>query len=833
MAKINKKDFDRNIDDQIRGYNTLVELQKKELEGLSQVFSLESQRTKALLEVQKAENERNVRYQEYINLQQQASQGQVSVSKVTLTTIEKHLKKEQEHINKLKTKEKILRSISTIKFPDFSALAEMKMFNDKPIRVAIIELGIGAEKGQQIRDAFYEAAPKAAQLGASMKDLYQIQTQYTAESGRALALTGKQLQDITEIGKGTAIGVQNAGRLAAQFELIGINTERTKEIVQGIVDSSERMGVNVNKVLKIMSGNFKQLNTYAFKDGVKGMAKMAQYAEKFKVDINASINSAEQARTLEGAIEMASQLQILGGEFTKADPFEMFHLSRNDPGKFTQKLNEMTKGMASLVKTSEGFELKISPLDLDRLKFAAQATGQDFSNLVEQAQRMGDIQAMNRQMLGTAFSKQDRELIQSMAKLDSKAGIYKILGKDISKLSQQEIESLKIQQTTLRQRAEAAQTFDEKFANTIQSMKLTLLPILDGVNAVFDTIHPYLKGISDWMGSMPKWTKTGLAFAGGLLGAGILLGKVANVFKSIPFLGKLMSSGGATKAATSATATGAGAMGGKGAFGAGAGAGAKMLGGGAGIGLASAGIGAGINLAANGISKLADSMSKLNKEQVEALETIAVTLAVSFPLAAIGIGILAAVAAPAAIPLLALGGAILAIGAGVGIAAAGIGYMAEGFSTLLTAANPQKVFALAAGVGALGASMTALAGGSVLAMFTGAGPFAMLGLLSTRADAFERIGNSMKNIAVVLNSDGEGLARLKETLDSIQNVNSSGGLLGELKSMFKDGLKVKFDEKNVAMNVNISLEVDSDVLARKTAKKIVVLHKDYQDGKAG
>jgi hypothetical protein len=181
MAKINKKDFDRNIDDQIRGYNTLVELQKKELEGLSQVFSLESQRTKALLEVQKAENERNVRYQEYINLQQQASQGQVSVSKVTLTTIEKHLKKEQEHINKLKTKEKILRSISTIKFPDFSALAEMKMFNDKPIREAIIELGIGAEKGQQIRDAFYEAAPKAAQLGASMKDLYQIQTQYTVE----------------------------------------------------------------------------------------------------------------------------------------------------------------------------------------------------------------------------------------------------------------------------------------------------------------------------------------------------------------------------------------------------------------------------------------------------------------------------------------------------------------------------------------------------------------------------------------------------------------------------------------------------------------------------
>lgn len=834
MAKINKKEFDKNIDDQIRGYNTLIELQKQELNGLTQIFSLESQRTKALLELQRYENERNVRYQEYINLQEQASKGQTVVSKRTLQSIEKQLKEEQKHINMLKTKERIWRSISTMKFPDFSALAQMSMFNDKPIRETILELGVGAEKGQLIRDAFYEAAPKAAQLGATMKDLYQIQTQYTAESGRALALTGKQLQDITEIGKGTALGVSLAGKLAAQFELLGMNTERTKEIVQDIVDSSERMGVNVNKVLKVMGANFRTLNTYAFKDGVKGMARMAQYAEKFKVDIHASINSAEQARTLEGAIEMASQLQILGGEFTKADPFEMFHLSRNDPAKFTQKLNEMTKGMASLVRTADGFEMKISPMDLDRLRFAAQATGQDFGNLVEQAQRMAEVQQMNRQMMGTSFSKQDREMIQAMAKLDSKSGLYKVLGKDISKLSAQEVESLKTQQKTLKERAEAAQTFDEKFNNTIQSMKLTLLPLLDGVNAVFDTIHPLLMGISDWMGSMPKWMKQGLAVAGGFLGAGILLGKVFTAFKGIPFLGKLISAGG-TKAAGSATATGAGSAlaGGKGAFGAGAGAGAKLLGGGAGIGLAAAGVGGGINLAAQGISKLADSMSKLNKDQVDALETIAVTLAVSFPLAAIGVGILAAVAAPAALPLLALGGAIFAIGAGVGIAAAGIGYMAQGFSTLLSAASPEKVFQLAAGVTALGASMYALASGSILTMFTGAGPFAMLALLSSRADAFERIGNSMKNIAVVLNSDGEGLNRLKETLDSIQNFNADTGMLAELKSMFKEGVKVKFDEKNVAMNVNVSLEVDSEVIAKKTAKKIVVLHRDYQNGKAG
>jgi hypothetical protein len=58
-------------------------------------------------------------------------------------------------------------------------------------------------------------------------------------------------------------------------------------------------------------------------------------------------------------------------------------------------------------------------------------------------------------------------------------------------------------------------------------------------------------------------------------------------------------------------------------------------------------------------------------------------------------------------------------------------------------------------------------------------------------------------------------------------------MLGELKSLFKDGLKVKFDEKNVSMNVNVSLEVDSEVIAKKTAKRIVVLQNDYRNGKAG
>lgn len=823
--KVTKADVDKEVQDQIRSYNILTELQRKEYEGLSHILNLESQRARTLIDMQKAENERNVRFAEYKNIQEAAEKGQIQLSKVTLTAIEKQLKKEQDKIVKLKMQEKILRSISMIKFPDFMAAVNAigGAFNDKPIRETILQLGMGAEKGKLIRDSFYEALPKVAQMGVSMKDLADIQQGYTEETGRAVALTGKQLIDISEIGKGTGLGAQNAAKLVSQFELLGMNTQSTHEAVQGIVDTTERMGVNTTKVLKNVSDNFKRLNTFAFKDGVKGMAKMASYAEKFKIDFDASINSADKARTLDGAIEMASQLQILGGEFAKADPFEMFHLSRNDPAKYTQKLNEMVKGMSQLVKTADGFKLQTTPQDLDRLKLAAEATGVPFENLVEQSEKFAEIQAMNKQLIGSAFTKEQRETIQAMAKLDSKSGIYKVLGKDIAKLTEQEISALKIQQTTLKERADASQTFNEKLDNSIQAMKYTLLPILDGINMIFDAIHPVLKGISDFMSQKPAWIGSMLKVIGGGVAIAMLVSKIPG----IGLLGKLVGVGGGKAAAVGGAVSKGGAVssavgGAKGGFGAGAGVGAAGL-----------GIGAGVGLAAVGISKLADSMSKLNDKQVDALKQIAMTLAITFPVAAIGVLLLGSSATAAAPGLLALGASILGIGAGIGIAAAGIGYMAEGFSKLLIAADPSKVFALAAGVGALGASMAYLAGGSILTLFAGGGAFAMLALLSTRADAFDRIGKSMREIGVVMNSEGQGLARLQDTLDSIQNFNASGGVFGELKDLISKGIKVEFKDKNVALNVNMTVDLDSTTIAKKTAKKIVILHNDYQSGKAG
>jgi hypothetical protein len=841
MAKINKKQFDDEVNSQNELLKLRVEIEKIDINRMNwiqKIFNKEKELHGLNVDILEAEEKRNIRLAEYDKLIKQVNNKQSEASKNTLNAIHKQIVAESTQISKMKKKleltEKwglsmkgVLRTSLSLGNSLVNTLASIGGM-DKPMREAVLNLGLGADKANSMKDAFYSATPAAIALGGSMGDLRDIQTEYADATNRAVGLSAQELINVEKIARGTNLGAVGAGKLAGQFATMGKDIGQTTEFVQGIVDSSERMGINSNKVIKNLSQNFSKLNTFAFKNGVDGMKKLSLYAEKYKVDMDSVLGTAQDfGHSLDKTVEATATLNTLGGEFAKTDAFEMFNLSRNDPAKFTQKINEMTKGMASLVKTADGFEMQITPNDLDRLKVASDALGIPFENMVEQAKQFGHYQKMNNSLMGKGFSKEQIDAIHSMAKLDGKSGIYQVMGKNIADLSKEEAQNLIRQQTTLEERAKAAQSFDEKYKNTIELLKSSLLPLLEGANLLLEGIMPMVKwfseGIHSLMSISPMVTKGFGMFLGGAI---ILKGLSSTKLGEI--LASKIGIGGAKKAAEGAASSAAG-----GAGGAAKGGGLSALGKGAGVGVAAAGIGAGVSIAAIGISKLADSFAKLDPKQLDALNTTLKTMGFVMIGMTVGLGLIATVGSVAAPALLAIGVAAAGVGVGIGAAAWGVGEMAKGFSELLTSAEPSKVFMLAAGIGALGLAMTSLAGGSVLTLFAGGGAFAMLGLLSTRADAFERIGKSMKEIGVVLNSDGEGLSRLKETLDSIQNSNTSGGIFGDLKELLSKPLKVEFKDKNVQLNVNMSLEVDSTVLAKKTAKKIIVLHNDYQTGKAG
>ena len=714
--------------------------------------------------------------------------------------------------------------------------------SDKVIRQTILNLGMSGTKAELMRQSFEQSAGFVTRLGGTLEDIQGIMTTYADETGRARVMSAQMLKDVTAIGKGTGLGVEQAARLGAQFELMGFDAKSTMEYVQGVVDTSERMGVNTTKVLKNVNDNFKRLNTYTFQQGVKGFAQMAMYAEKFRMDINQALNAADVARSLEGAIDLAAQLQVMGGEFAKTDPFELLFLSRNDPAKFTEKIADMTKGVVSFRKMADGtFEKFISPADRDRLAAVAKSMGMEASELTQIAERQAEIQRMRQQMAGMGLSAKEKELIEGAAIFNKETGRFEvqIAGqmKDVAALTKEQANAFAKERVSLEDRAKQALTFDETFKATINSLKSALLPILHSVNGLLTKLQPIADWMSKFAGSSGGWIKAGAILLGAATAWKAVNQGMTNWIKTGNVLGRETpgkAAGGVRTFLGGGTATPTAAPAGSGTGGMGKG-GAGVLKAGAGIGAAAAGIGAGIGAAAVGISLLAKAMSGLNEEQAETLKSIVKSLGwfiIGGAAAAVAITAFGSGAAAAAPGLLAFGAAVLMVGAGIGVAAAGIGVMGMGLAKLVEAgkdAGPAMV-QTGKGIGLVAASMLGFSAGAAgFLVFAGT-----MKSISKNAPALATVGESFKQINAVLSGKKEDFIAVQNAVESISKSNvRGGGMFADLANLLNKPLKVEFAEGRVAMVNDITLSIDGQKFMQKAynVNLAVQKHESVRHGK--
>ena len=707
---------------------------------------------------------------------------------------------------------------------------------DKIIKTTNLNLGMSGAKAAAMRDSFEKSAGYVARLGGSIADVATVMQGYADETGRARAMSAEMVKDITDIGKGTGLGIAEATRLGAQFELMGFDAKSTMDYVQGVVDTSERMGVNTTKVLKTVNDNFKRLNTYTFQQGVKGFAQMAMYAEKFKIDINQALNAADVARSLEGAIDLAAQLQIMGGEFAKTDPFEMLFLARNDPAKFTEKIADMTKGIVSFRKMADGtFEKFISPADRDRLAAVAKSMGMEASALTEITERTAEIEKMRQNMGGMGFTAEQREAIEGAGIYNKKTGEFqvKLAGTmtNIRDLTTDQAKAFEIESVALRKRAEEAMTFSDTFKATIEILKVTLLPLLNVIN---EKVLPKLGKLADKLVKFSEQGMSGVIKAAGILmGAGLLWKGVTNKLGNVVgkwiqgtggkgisgFLGKGSFGGGGLSEAVSQQGSKSGLFEQRKGIGMGkaaAGQGKKMMGAGAGFGVAMAGAGAGVMLAAKGISQLADSMAKLTPEQAESLAKIVKSLSwfmVGAAAAAVGIMALGAAGTAGAVGLLAFGGAMALIGGGIFLATTGIGNMAKGLAELNKSGGGagKEMMGVAGGVAAITLAMAG--GGLVSLMAFNAG----LKRMSKRSEDIEKIGTAFGHIQAVLSGSRDDFEAVEKAVKSIGSSNvKGGGYFAELSNLLKKPLQVEFaNNGRVSMTNDITLNLDGKTFMNK------------------
>jgi len=712
-----------------------------------------------------------------------------------------------------------------------SALRESYNFliqQDKAIKSTNLTLGLTGTKAAAMRQSFEESAGFMSRLGGGLEDAATIISTFANETGRAHVLTGDMLKNIEAIGVGTGLGVEQAAKLGARFEFMGFNAKSTMDYVQGVVETSERMGVNTTKVLQVVADNFKELSTFTFQKGVASFAKMAQDAEKTRVSMESALGVAEATRGLENVIDLGAQLQVMGGEFAKMDPFQWLYIARNEPDKMIEKISEMTTGMYTLKKTADGtFEKIISPADRDRLTQVAKSLGIAKDEMFEIAQRRFDIIATEKELAGMGLSDREKELLAGAAAMNKETGRFQVnlagTMTNISALTKEQAKTFTIEQKTLEKRAEEAQTFEQVLKATLNELKSTLVPALRNLNEWVknnrDVIIKFTEGIAKFMQSeKPLASIARKLVAAALLWKGVTtaLNITAGALKASvaqKFSGTAGKAGGMAAGVPGSDFTKTGMVR-KGAAGLRKAKGMQALGAGAGAGAAMAGAGAGIMLAAKGLSELADSMSKLTPEQAENLQKIATTMAVTFPLAAIGIALVAAVAAPAAGPLLALGAALLMVGGAVGIAAAGIGFMANGFGEMFESSKGagDDMMKISGGIVGIAASL----GAAAITLPSAIGLSMVLRRMAKSAPELATVGDSLKNIKEGLSGSAADYERIADAIKTISGVKlRRNSAIDGLADLMSKPLRVEFDKSSVNLENTVTLNIDGNRFMRK------------------
>ena len=381
---------------------------------------------------------------------------------------------------------------------------------DKAVKMSALSMGVLSKEGKGFSDNLRKSALYSNSLGVGLDVLAKMQADYSEELGRSVVLGEQGLKAMTQLSTVVGLGAEGAAKMSADMDNMGYSAEKTRDFVNETLNDAHKMGLNASKVIKNISGNMKMLNKYNFKGGVKGLAKMAETTAKLGVDMSFATGMADKLFDIEGAVDMSAQLQVMGGEWSKlADPFKLMYMARNDMEGLTAALGKAAESSVHFNK--ENGEFEISAMEMHRLRKVAEQMGVSYEELAQAGKNAAKFTKIKSQMnFSIGGSEEDKQLAEYLTNKgfieDGKAKIT--IGSDkklLSTLSESDKKILRDQvkeQQNIEERAKASQTFDDKLTNLINMMKVTLMPIIDGIDSVLGPIARDLMGSDDFKDKM-------------------------------------------------------------------------------------------------------------------------------------------------------------------------------------------------------------------------------------------------------------------------------------------------------------------------------------------
>jgi len=316
---------------------------------------------------------------------------------------------------------------------------------------------------------------------------------------------------VSTIERATGASQESVEAITQEFAKSGKSAEGVEKFMEGANSMAQKYGVSSKAVIESIGKNLTRMRKLGFTGGEESLIKMTAMAENLRINIDDIFNVAERARNIEGALEMAAELQLAAGSFANINPMDLMSAARKGPEELGKILTNMGSDIGRFNKKTGEYDF--DPVDVDRLQIVAKATGMEMDALQEMI-RAGDEENRKLQFIPDSYFSGiaanidgiDKDLAKSMlADMIGEDGTIAIDGdirelKDISQMDLQAAITEKLaNEKTLKERNEQNASFEQAFAE----FKATI------VNA-FTTFQPVLTKLTEWLKGFTEFAKSSL-----------------------------------------------------------------------------------------------------------------------------------------------------------------------------------------------------------------------------------------------------------------------------------------------------------------------------------
>ena len=310
-----------------------------------------------------------------------------------------------------------------------------------------INLGFSRKQLDTFKRSMFQTQITIAKWGKTMEDAQKMQNEYTETTGRNIQFTTTDFDSSFAFDK--LVGQDGlSNKLTAGMELFNHSVSDSNEMFFEMYKNVSKIGLNSRKYFKDLQSNLRLAEKYQFKGGVKSLMEMSKWAQNVRFNMGSLDNILDKVQTggLEGIIEQSAKLQVLGGNYAMgADPLAMAYEAFNDPDALAKRLNKMLVGEG--VFNSKTGEVDFSGFSQMKVRAMAEATGQDYKDVLNQARQMIKGNIVNKELNGKyKWSDEDKALITNKARLVN--GEWKVtmdnnVDQSVSTLSPQDLDHLK------------------------------------------------------------------------------------------------------------------------------------------------------------------------------------------------------------------------------------------------------------------------------------------------------------------------------------------------------------------------------------------------------